>query len=101
MAGRGQSRTGGRKKGTPNKTTRAVKDAIVNAFEKVGGEDYLAMVAKSDPKTFCSLLGRVLPSEIKADVRSSGEVLIERVAAARARLARAREEREAAARTES
>ncbi len=30
-------RRGGRQKGTPNKVTRAVKDAILSAFEKVGG----------------------------------------------------------------
>ena len=55
-------------KGTPNKTTTALKDAIMNAFEKVGGEDYLVVVAKKDPKTFCTLLARVLPLEIQAKV---------------------------------
>lgn len=46
----------------------AVKRAILNAFEKVGGEDYLVMVAKEDPKTFCALLARLLPAEVKADI---------------------------------
>ena len=61
-------KAGGRVKGTPNKTTTALKDAIMNAFEKVGGEDYLVVVAKKDPKTFCTLLARVLPLEIQAKV---------------------------------
>lgn len=64
----GKVKTRGRKKGTPNKTTTALKTAIMNAFEKVGGEDYLVTVAKDDPKTFCTLLGRVLPAEMKAEV---------------------------------
>ena len=61
-------KTGGRKKGTPNKTTAKVKDAIMEAFDKAGGVDYLVGIAREDPKTFCSLLGRVLPSEVKAEL---------------------------------
>jgi len=36
----------------------------MGAFDRAGGEDYLLTVAKDDPKTFVSLLGRVLPTEI-------------------------------------
>lgn len=57
-------KTGGRQKGTPNKTTAALKEAILNAFTKVGGEDYLELVAKSDYRTFCTLLGKVLPLQV-------------------------------------
>jgi hypothetical protein len=53
----------GRAKGTPNKTTKLLKDAILNAFDRAGGEDYLLGVAKADYKTFCTLLGRVLPQQ--------------------------------------
>lgn len=60
----GGQKTGGRKKGTPNKTTGLVKDAIVNAFVNVGGEAYLEEVAKRDYKSFCTLLGRVLPLQV-------------------------------------
>ena len=64
----------GRKKGTPNKATKALKDAILNAFEKVGGEDYLVLVANDDPKTFCTLLGKVLPTTLNANV--DGELVV-------------------------
>ncbi len=57
-------KTGGRAAGTPNKTTAQVKEAILKAFEKVGGATYLEKVAQEDPKTFCTLLGRVLPTEL-------------------------------------
>jgi hypothetical protein len=57
----------GRIKGTPNKTTAALKDAILNAFNKVGGEDYLVMLAEKDPKTFAMLLAKVLPLQISGD----------------------------------
>ena len=66
-----RKKAGGRVKGTPNKTTVALKDAIMNAFEKVGGVDYLVTVAKKDPKTFITLLGRVLPLEIQAKVEGT------------------------------
>jgi hypothetical protein len=54
----------GRKKGVPNKATAALKDAILNAFSQVGGEAYLVTVAQTDPKTFCTLLGKVLPLQV-------------------------------------
>lgn len=61
----------GRVKGVPNKSTAAVKDAILNAFTKVGGEDYLVKVAEEDQKTFCTLLGKVLPIDVQADVQGA------------------------------
>ncbi|MCK5374144.1 MAG: hypothetical protein KAJ40_02560 [Alphaproteobacteria bacterium] len=67
---KGRKKTGGRKKGTPNKTTTTVKEAIMNAFDKLGGEEYLVDIAKQDHKTFCSLLGRVLPKEISASIET-------------------------------
>jgi len=51
----------GRKKGTPNKVTADVKDAILKAFGDVGRDQYLKKVAQDDPRVFCALLGRVLP----------------------------------------
>ncbi len=72
-----RQKTGGRKRGTPNKTTVAVKDAILQAFDSVGGEQYLVQVAENDPKTFCTLLARVLPSEIAVNVTSDLESKLE------------------------
>lgn len=57
-------KTGGRAKGTPNKVNAAVKEAIIGAFNKVGGESYLVKVAESDPRTFCALLGKVMPTQL-------------------------------------
>jgi len=59
-----RSANSGRLKGVPNKTTVQVKEAILNAFETCGGVNYLVMVALNDPRTFCTLLGRVLPTEL-------------------------------------
>jgi hypothetical protein len=61
----------GRPKGSVNKTTASIKDAILNAFTTVGGEDYLVHVAQTDPRTFCALIGKVLPNEVQAQVSGS------------------------------
>ena len=78
MAGRpkGTPKTGGRKKGTPNKISSALKEAILEAAEKAGGEDgivgYLVVQALAHPAAFLSLLGKVLPMTI-ADTAQNGE----------------------------
>jgi hypothetical protein len=65
----------GRKPGVPNKTTAALKDAILAAAVAVGydgkGKDglvgYLKLVASSDVKAFSGLLGKVLPLQITGE----------------------------------
>lgn len=65
----------GRKKGTPNKATKALKDAILLAAETVGqdgkGKDglvgYCKRLAFDEPKAFSTLLGKVLPIQIAGD----------------------------------
>ena len=41
-----------------------MKEAIIAAFDKLGGEAYLVKVGESDPRTFCTLLGKVLPTQV-------------------------------------
>lgn len=64
-------KTGGRKKGTPNKITQALKDAILEAANLAGNEDgltgYLHKQANMNPVAFMSLLGRVLPLQVGGD----------------------------------
>jgi hypothetical protein len=54
----------GRPKGIPNKTTQSVKEAIERAFDKLGGTDYLVHVGQTDPRTFCALLSKLLPTKL-------------------------------------
>lgn len=60
-------KTGGRKKGSPNKTSLELKAMILAALAKAGGEDYLAEQAIETPASFLSLLGRVLPMQVAGD----------------------------------
>lgn len=62
----------GRAKGTPNKATALLKDAILKAAESVGEDmkgkgkliGYCRFLAKTEPKAYAGLLGRVLPTQI-------------------------------------
>lgn len=81
MAGRpkGGTKTGGRQRGTPNKTTALLKDAILQAAEQAGEEHglvgYLQTQAKANPGPFMSLLGKVLPTQISGDPENPLEVV--------------------------
>jgi hypothetical protein len=58
----------GRPKGAPNKLTKALKDAILEASERAGGQGgtvaYLQTQAIANPTAFLSLLGKVLPMQV-------------------------------------
>lgn len=58
-------KTGGRQKGTPNKTTAELKEMVLQALSGVGGVAYLQSVAESHPPAFVSLLGKVLPLQVQ------------------------------------
>lgn len=61
----------GRPKGSPNKTTALLKDAILQAATEAGGGDlvaYLKMQASLNPGPFMTLLGKVMPTQVEAEV---------------------------------
>jgi hypothetical protein len=62
----------GRKRGVPNKTTALLKDALLQAaIQAGGGEDglvtYLKEQAIKNPGPFLTLLGKVLPLQVRGD----------------------------------
>lgn len=63
-------KTGGRSKGTPNKTTIAVKEALNAAFEGIGGVPQLITWAQTEPGEFYKLWAKMLPQEVSAKVES-------------------------------
>ena len=58
----------GRTKGSQNKVTKALKDMILGALDRAGGEDYLLEQSRLNPGPFMTLIGKVLPQEINARV---------------------------------
>ena len=72
-----RKKTGGRKKGVPNRQTALLKDAILTAAQRAGGNEedgmvkYLTDRALDNPTAFMGLLGKVLPMQVAND--DSGE----------------------------
>lgn len=67
---RKRQKTGGRQKGTPNKLTAPLKEAILLAAEgahKEGMVGYLTQQAQENPNGFMTLLGKVLPTTLAND----------------------------------
>jgi hypothetical protein len=65
-------RRGGRQRGTPNKVTRTLREAILLALEEAGGEGgavaYLVSQAKLSPGAFLGLIGKILPLTLKGQI---------------------------------
>lgn len=76
----------GRAKGTPNKTTALLKEAIIRAAEATGEDGkgkgrltgYCKFLATSEPKAFAQLLGKVLPMQVTAEDGGPLQVIIQR-----------------------
>ncbi len=91
---KGSEKTGGRQKGTRNKTTTQLKTAILGAAHSAGVtlqddgktpavvdtdgnpegvEQYLVWMAINEPRSFASLLGKVLPLQLAMEVPEGAE----------------------------
>jgi len=66
----------GRSKGTPNKTTKELKDMILGALSDVGGQAYLARQAEENPGAFMGLIGRVLPKDVTLSADSTINIIL-------------------------
>ena len=71
--GRGGPRAGaGRPKGSQNKTSLQIKEAILSALNKLGGDDYLVALGRENSSAFASLLSKVLPTQLAPASESDG-----------------------------
>ena len=63
---KGRKKTGGRKKGTPNKNTVAVKEALQQAFHELGSVEALVEFGRENPKDFYQMWAKSAPQEFTA-----------------------------------
>lgn len=67
----GRVKTGGRKKGTLNKTSQTAKEAIALAADSLGGADRLVAWAKEDPLNerafWTSIYPKLLPMQVTGE----------------------------------
>ena len=70
MAGRpkGYPKSGGRKKGTPNRVTGDLKDMILESLMQAGGIEYLKTRAIETPGPYLALVGKVLPMQVSGSM---------------------------------
>lgn len=76
----------GRAKGTPNKTTALIKEAIIRAAEAVGEDmngkgkltGYCKFLARTEPKAFAQLLGRILPLQVTGEDGGALQVVVQK-----------------------
>lgn len=69
-------KTGGRKKGTPNKNSITVKESLKNVYERMGGDDAMLAWAQENPDEFYRHWIKMLPTEVKNDITSNGETIM-------------------------
>jgi len=72
-------KTGGRKKGVPNKMGLSLKSDVMEAFENVGGVAWLEDLAQTDKRTFAALLAKLLPTEITAEIDTNHNIVFKTV----------------------
>jgi hypothetical protein len=70
---RGHKKLGGRKKGTPNKLTATVKDAIAQVAEIIGGVERMAQWVQEDPENERSFWVSICPKLLS--VQHAGDAL--------------------------
>jgi hypothetical protein len=60
----------GRVKGVPNKLTSDLKAMILGALYRGGGEDWLLEQMAANPVAFMTLVGKILPLQVNAKVKT-------------------------------
>lgn len=76
----------GRKKGTPNKFTRDIKEALLHAFNAAGGQSWFLNLARKDKRSFAALVGKLLPTQVTG--AGGGPLVVENIQKAQAGLAK-------------
>jgi hypothetical protein len=71
----------GRPKGVPNKLTQTIKQSIEIAFHGVGGAEYLMQQARENPQAFMTLLGKIIPAQVQAELtgKDGGPLAIQKI----------------------
>jgi hypothetical protein len=75
QSGADARRAPGRPKGSPNKTTKALKEMILASLDRVGGELYLEKLAIENSSAYASLLKGVLPTTLTTENNGGAGVI--------------------------
>lgn len=73
----GGKKTGGRKKGTPNKVSANVRSNVLEVFSKLRGVDGMAEWATNNQSEFYKIYAKLLPTDIDVNADVNGKIVIE------------------------
>ena len=62
---KGLPKTGGRRTGTPNKHTRAFREAVQAVYHDIGGDSGFAEWARENRTDFYKIAARLIPQELR------------------------------------
>ena len=71
----GKVKTGGRRKGVPNKFT-TLNESFLRVYQELGGDDALLAWAKENPKDFYQMIRVMLPKSVEAKVDTDLKVVV-------------------------
>lgn len=69
----------GRPKGKPNKVTHDLRQMVLAALDKAGGQAYLQKQANENPVAFMSMLGKCIPKDINVEGALQFTVTVQRL----------------------
>lgn len=74
--GRFQPGNGGRPKGAKNRLTISVKDAVLDAFNKMqeSEEHNIVTWGKANPTDFYKIASKLIPTDVQAEINHKGTV---------------------------
>jgi hypothetical protein len=80
---RGTAKTGGRKRGTPNRMTVIIRDAVLSAATEAGGggpnglhKFLLAQARKESNASFMNLVNKILPTQLTPETEDDDQQLV-------------------------
>lgn len=83
---KGRAKTSGRKAGTPNEHSNAVKNALRGALDNShddGAEGYFLKLSVDDPKTFVGAIRVLMSTTVEATVEHNNTVTVRRYSSGR------------------
>lgn len=78
MFTKGIAKIGGRKRGTPNKLTGTFREAVLLAYENIGGHEAFSKWAAGNRTDFYKIAARLIPTENKTLDNEGLTVIINR-----------------------
>lgn len=78
MKKKGDPKTGGRVAGTPNKLTKTVRETVLAVFNDLQEKPGVRLLdwAQDEPTEFYRIAAKLIPTDIKADVKHTGKVIL-------------------------